>query len=130
MNNIDLSKMPIEELKNLMSQIKSEIDSRNNKPNLVLYTHDCKTAANYHKGKYKHWSKLVKSIDITKTNGYAFQGEFLNIDYEHKVPSGSIVVEVCGSKITAYKISDKPEKLLEAQTNSMSKFIEKIAEML
>ena len=81
--------------------ISDEIKARNSSA-LVLYTHGCKGAASYHLGKYKHWAKLVTSVDTTKTNGYAFAGEFLAVTAEHKVPLGSVIVEVCGKDIDGY----------------------------
>ena len=98
-------------------------------PQLVLYTHCCKDASNYHKRKYKHWAKLVTGIDTTKTNGYAFQGEFLNIDREHKVSVGSIIVAVCDTTIVAYEITENGKvEIGKAKTNSMSGLIEQLAE--
>jgi len=131
-NNETLKNMSIEELKNLNELINSELKSR--KPpeeKLIVYTHDCKNSANHHKTKYKHWVKVIKSVDITKTNGYAFIGDFLNINFEHKLPIGSILVEVCNTDITAYQITASGKaKIDTAKTNSMSGFIEKIAILL
>jgi hypothetical protein len=124
---MNLKNLSIQELKDLSTQIKEEINSRESQK-LVVYTHNCKDSANYHKRKYKHWSKLVKVVDTTKTNGYAFIGDFLNIDYEHKVKVGSIIVEVCSSTIKAYKTNENGFELIaEAGTNSMSEFIDKIS---
>ena len=126
----DLKNMSIEELEALKRQIVEELDSRRPKE-LVLYTHGCKNSANHHLGKYKHWAKVVTSVDATKTNGYAFGGEFLHVRAEHKVPVGSIVVEVCDSTIEAYLMDGKENPLIgKASTRSMSGLIEKLAGML
>lgn len=125
---INLKKLTIEQLNELKAQIVAEIESRQQNKTLVIYTHDCKNSAKYHKGKYKHWTKLVKAVDTTKTNGYAFIGEFLNINYEHKIPANSIVVEVCDKDIIAYRATENGKgKITEAKTNSMSGLIETIA---
>jgi len=95
---------------------------------LIVYTHDCKDASSYHLGKYKHWAKLVTSVDTTKTNGYAFQGKFLDVQSEHLVPVGSVIVEVCGKNITAYQaVEDGFEEIAEARTDAMVGFINKVA---
>lgn len=131
MANVDLKNMSIEDLKNLAVQIQLEIESRKPITELVLYTHDCKDSANYHKNKYKHWSKLIKSVDTSKTNGYAFIGEFLNINYEHKIPVNSIIVEVCDTKIKAYKITASGKELIdESKVTSMSNLIQNVADEL
>jgi hypothetical protein len=125
---LDLKSMSTEELKTLQSQIAAELAARQDKKELVLYTHQCKNSANYHKSKYKHWAKLVTGVDTSKTNGYAFSGEFLNINAEHKVPVGSIVVEVCNTTIEAYLMDGEDNPLIgTANTTSMSKLIEEIA---
>ena len=100
--------------------------------NLVLYAHNCKNSANYHRSKYKHWAKLVTAVDTTKTNGYAFAGDFLRFESEHKVPAGSIIVEVCDKDITAYraKADGGFTTIATAKTNSMSGFVETVAAAL
>lgn len=87
-----------------------------------------KDSTNYHRGKYKHWAKLVTGVDTTKTNGYAFEGEFLNINAEHKIPVGSIIAEVCGAKIKIYELKPNGKALiLEGYTSSMSSIIDSLA---
>ncbi len=44
-------------------------------------------------GNRKGWSKLVTSVDASKTNGYAFEGRFLNDDQEYDVEVGSVIVQ-------------------------------------
>lgn len=127
----NLKNMSIEELENLKTKINEEIGTRKPKTEYVVYSHDCMNSANYHKGKYKHWAKLVTAIDATKANGYAYQGEFLNINVEHKVPAGSLVVEVCNTTIEAYRITENGKELVdEARTNAMSALIDKLANMI
>jgi len=92
---------------------------------LVLYTHGCKNSSNHHLRKYKHWSKHIKGVDVTKTNGYAFQGDFLAVTAEHKLPAGALVVEVCDTTATLYRMApDGKVELFSAGTRSMSKLIE------
>lgn len=43
-------------------------------------------------GRRRGWTKLVTSVDKSKTNGYAFEGEFLN-EGLHEVPIGSTLVQ-------------------------------------
>ncbi len=95
----------------------------------VIYTHDCHNSAKYHKGKYKHWCKLVKSVNTDKVNGYAFDGDFLSLNTENLVPVDSIVVEVCGNDYTAYRIvgdNDKKEVASGTKSNLVT-FIREVA---
>jgi len=130
--NIDLKVMSIEELNLLANSIKLEIESRTktDKPALILYTHNCKGESQSHKNKKKHWAKIVTSVDVSKTNGYAFAGEFLDINREHKVPYGCIVVEVCGYTIYAYKMDSNMYEVASGNTQAMSAFIEKVATLV
>lgn len=129
---MEIKKMSIEELKVLQASIRKELENREDKK--VVYTHDCKDAAKYHLGKYKHWMKLLTGIDTSKTNGYAFQGEFLGVTSEHKLKVGSITVECCGSDITAYKViddseNDNKEEIGSCSKNSMCSLIEKLSKL-
>lgn len=125
-----LENMTLDELIKIRDRVLEEIVSRQTSE-LAVYTHACKNSAEYHKRKYKHWSKLLTAIDVTKTNGYAFKGDWLNISAEHKVPVGSVVVEVCGKDITAYEMTTEGKvKIDESKTNAMSRFIEKVAQLV
>jgi len=125
---MDLKSLSIEELRDLISQAHTELASRSE---LVVYTHDCSGSARYHLGKYKHWAKLVKSVDESKTNGYAWIGDFLSVERENKIPSGSLVAEVCGSAITVYRVtSEGKEKIGSASTSAPSSLIEKVASLI
>ena len=97
----------------------------------VVYEHECKGSARHHLMKYKHWAKLITSVDTNKTNGFAFGGEFLDVNSEHKIDVGSLVVEACGDTITLFRIDeDGKAELAVAQKNKMSGLIEKAAEEL
>ncbi len=97
----------------------------------VVYEHECKGSARHHLTKYKHWAKLITSVDTNKTNGYAFEGEFLDVNAEHKVDVGSLVVEACGDTITLFRIDeDGKAELAVAQKNKMSALIERAAKEL
>ena len=97
----------------------------------VVYEHECKGSARHHLTKYKHWAKLITSVDTNKTNGYAFEGEFLDVNAEHKVDVGSLVVEACGDTITLFRIDeDGKAELALAQKNKMSGLIERAAKEL
>lgn len=103
---LDVKELSLEDLKSLYAEINVEIKSRENLavPVLFCYTHECHDASSHHLSKYKHWAKLVKDVDITKINGYAFIGDFLCVTQEHMIPEGSVIVEVCGTDFRSYKI--------------------------
>lgn len=129
---MNIKELSTEEIRNLIEELKNELKSREEKPRLVVYTHDCQNRARYHLNKYKHWCKLVNSIDLDKANGYAFIGPFLQITSENMVPIGSIIVEVCDSDYTAYRITGDNEKtvIAEASRGSLRGMIIAVAEAL
>ena len=129
MEGINLKKMSNEELNILMMEIRDELKKRTETFN-VLYTHDCKGRANNHMQKYKHWAKLVTEIRPNALNGYAFGGDFLNVNQEHYVPKGSVVVEVCGRRFMAYKVTGDNEKMCitSAEKDCLSGFINRVKE--
>jgi hypothetical protein len=44
-------------------------------------------------GRRSSWWKHVTNVDTSKSNGYAFDGEFLAAETEYDLPVGSIVIE-------------------------------------
>lgn len=124
---MNLKELSLDELKELRASITAEITERE-KDQLVLYTHGCKSSSDYHLRRDKHWAKVIKSVDTAETTGYAFQGDFLQPRREHKLPTGSIIVEVCNTKITGYQLTDTgKQEIASALTSSMSGFIDEIA---
>lgn len=129
----NLTNMTNEELLAGIAALEAELKSRQNvETSDCVYTHDCKESANYHLNKYKHWAKLVKAIDKSKTNGYAFIGDFLKVQNEHRVPKNSIVVEVCDTTLTAYRITGdhEKEKITSASMRSLSGLISKLFDLV
>jgi hypothetical protein len=43
-------------------------------------------------GSRRGWYKLVTSVDTTKSNGYAFEGDFLKSGVELDLPMGSVII--------------------------------------
>jgi len=133
LNISNLSNMATDELLKLKAAIEEELQRRSYQQvdELVVYQHDCHGSAGYHLNKYKHWSKLIKAIDQSKTNGFAFVGDFLPVDRQAKVRAGSVVVEACGDKICAYRITKEGKKLIaEGRTKEMVILIDKVAAAL
>lgn len=127
---MNLKEMNVEKLKELREQITKELENRETK--YGIYEHDCISSAKYHLGKYKHWSKKIDDIDTSKSNGYAFKGEFLDIKQQHKLKINSLVVEFKGCKgniYTLYKITEQgKEKIIEADRTNLFELIEKVKE--
>jgi len=42
--------------------------------------------------RFKKWAKLLSNVDQSKTNGYAFEGEFLRFDRKYELEIGTIVL--------------------------------------
>lgn len=125
----NLEQYSVSELTEMISEIQNAINRKTS--NFTNYAHDCQNSSRYHLAKYKHWAKLISCVDTTKSNGYAFQGEFLDVKSINRVPANSIVVEVCGTKITAYLIKNgAKEKLSEGKTTSMIDVIQAVADKI
>ena len=126
-----LNELSTDDLLKIKAAINEELQRRAAEDEFVIYQHDCFDCASYHLHKYKHWAKVVRAVDTKKTDGYAFIGDFLSVQKQHKVPNGSVVVEVCGSNVKAYRITkEKKEKIAESTTNKLVEFIEKVAAAL
>lgn len=98
---------------------------------LVVYEHNCSNISKYHLGKYKHWAKLITDVDTTKTNGFAFQGEWLSTTNQVKVPENSIIVEYrsCeGKEFHLYKMTKQgKEEIAAAERGKLVDFIDTAA---
>lgn len=130
--DVNVKGLTVDEITTLISQLKAELTARETAPSLVVYTHDCHNASNHHKNKYKHWSKHVKSIDLTKANAYAFVGPFLNVFAENMIITNSIVVEVCDDSYTAYRIigNEQKEEICTARRGSLRGMITSLNDLL
>lgn len=129
---MNLREMTTKELTELLARVRAELDSRTSESEMVAYTHDCFGSARYHLGKYKHWAKKVDAVDITKSNGYAWKGEWLQVNAENMVPVGSLVVEVCGSDMAVYRATGHGEKakIGGCSVKAPSELIRQVAELL
>lgn len=47
-----------------------------------------------HAARGKHWAKMVTRIDPSRTNGYAFVGEWVRMDQAIEVPAGAVILAV------------------------------------
>lgn len=131
MTNEEIKALSTDDLNTLLGQIRLELKSRLPADDFVLYTHSCMGATSSHLSKHRHWAKLVSDVDISKSNGYAFSGVFLSTSSENKIPSGSIVVETCGTDISGYVVDSSGKQLITtAKTYAMSDFINQIAHLL
>lgn len=120
-----LNPLTLEELKEAKDLIEKKIAEKSSITRKVIYTHDCCGGSNYHFNKYKHWCKLIENIDLNKTNGFAFKGEFLNCRSENLVEEGSFIVEICGCELHFYIVTGDNEKtlLVEGSSNKYTSFI-------
>jgi hypothetical protein len=74
-------------------------------------------------GGRKSWFKSIDSVDLTKTNGYAFDGDFLLANTEVELPVGAVVIECVptgsikysGKEGRAYVVDEKEENGLRLE---------------
>jgi len=107
----------------------------NGMKNLVVYEHDCMKSASYHLRKYKHWAKLLTAVDTTKSNGFAFIGEWLSVTSQNQVIEGSLVVEYCGydgnREFKLYRVTQSGKvEIVASSRQTIVEFIRKAAEEL
>ena len=102
MINIDFKTLTNEELKELISEAKAELRSReNNQPKQelprvlrqmymeTLGTDRDSTVTRYNGG----WAKTVRGLDKSKTNGYSILGDFVDIDAPQYWKDGTIILD-------------------------------------
>lgn len=131
-NGINLAALNADQLKALISEAKTLLDQKDPAPlEYCTYSHDCQDRAKYHLSKYKHWAKLINSVDTTKSDGYAFTGDFLPVNRESRILVGAVVVERCHNTVTAYQV-DKGGKhqIDQCDARKMTSLILKVAEVL
>ena len=99
-NEMDLTKLTLDELNTLKLDLNAEIDSRSTEPGIVTVD-IAKTTAS---GRRESWLKHVTSVNPAEKGGYAYDGEFLNPG-ECELTIGAIVIECipCGSVKNGYK---------------------------
>lgn len=107
-------------------------DSLSPPSEVVTYRHDCHKYYKYHRDSPKRYSMLVTSVDPQKTDEQAFCGRRLCFSREHMVPKNSVVVEVCGSAYTAYRITgDYAKKEIDTRfRGSLHRLILAVAEAI
>lgn len=125
-----ISDLDLEELEKLKSAVNIAIKEKRTDTR-TIYTHDCYGSSKHHFNKYNHWAKVIKKIDDTKTNGYAFTGDFIGVEKENVVLVGDYVVEVCSTELKLYKALENEEKelLAEGRYNSFATFIKECKEI-
>lgn len=128
---MNLKEMSIEKLKELQKMIGEELQTRFIKK--VIYVHPCKGSAKHHMRKYKHWSKKLVAIDDTKTNGYAYEGDFLKVDSQNLVSEGDFVIEYsgcgCGFKLVKVVGDEKTEELATGTHGNMIDFLREVKDL-
>lgn len=116
-----------------LEEVKKEIDEIIKSRKIIkkiIYTHDCFNESNYHKRKYKHWAKELTGVDDSKTNGFAFQGDFLKVDAENLVNVGSYVVECCSEHFTLYLVKENEKEFItDGRKKEMVSFIQEVKEI-
>lgn len=107
-------------------------DSLSPPSEVVTYRHDCHKYYKYHRDSPKRYSMLVTSVDPQKTDEQAFCGRRLCFSSEHMIPKNSVVVEVCGSAYTAYRITgDYAKKEIDTRfSGSLHRLILAVAEAI
>lgn len=99
-----------------------------------IFQHRCADNASYHKGKYKHWVKIVTGIDPTKNNGYAFIGKFISTFQEHEISDGTYILEYVGCSSNPYKFckikNNQFEELVEGNYKNFVTFRRECQEVM
>lgn len=107
-------------------------DSLSPPSEVVTYRHDCHKYYKYHRDSPKRYSMLVTSVDPQKTDEQAFCGRRLCFSSEHMIPKNSVVIEVCGSAYTAYRVTgDYAKKEIDTRfRGSLHRLILAVAEAI
>lgn len=128
---MDLTKLTIEELKKLVEDAKKEIANREEEK--IIYITDFKRG----NSGCKRWAKELISVDTTKTDCYAFSGNWLKKEdeVENIVSKGSYVLEYIGRKenqFCLYKALDNNNKelVLQGDINKLISFILEVGKIM
>lgn len=107
-------------------------DSLSDSTELVIYRHDCHKYYKYHRDSPKRYSMLVIDVDPQKTDEQAFCGRRLCFSSEHVINKNSVVIEVCGSAYTAYRVTgDYAKKEIDTRfRGSLHRLILAVAEAI
>ena len=99
MNSINFKTLLDQELRELIASAKAELSSRQNSepqkqiPRTLrdMYYEVLRdsTVTRYNGG----WSKTVKGLDKSKTNGYSILGDFVDIDFPQYWKDGTIILD-------------------------------------
>ncbi len=88
---MDLSKMTTEELKILKDNVSRELKLRKSKETKKVII-DLPTFDDRH----KNWIKAIDKVDQSKSNGYAFVGNFLKTGSTVELPIGTVLLYFYG----------------------------------
>lgn len=129
---IDLKTLTTEELKELNNQINKELNSRNKVIiDKIIYKTDNYDDSNYHVRSGHCWAKIITDIDINKTNGYAFIGDFIKVKEENLVLVDSIIIEHDNGGFICYKATkDGKIELAKGNRRNIISFILKVNDLL
>ena len=124
MNNIiDFKTLTNEELKELISEAKAELRSReNNQPKQelprVLRQMYLETVGDDISRYNGGWAKTVKGLDKSRTNGYSILGDFVDIDAPQYWKDGTIILDcdINGSR----KHPEKTYRLFRYENGKLS----------
>jgi len=127
MNSIELKTLSDQELRDLISEAKAELKSRENSqpkqelPRVLrqMYMETLgedrdSTVTRYNGG----WAKTVTGLDKSRTNGYSILGDFVNIDAPQYWKDGTIILDcdIHGSR----KHPEKTYRLFQYQDGKLS----------
>ena len=127
MNSIELKTLSDQELRELISEAKAELKSRENSqpkqelPRVLrqMYTEtvgdDRRDGISRYNG---GWAKLVKGLDKSRTNGYSILGDFLDIDAPQYWKEGTLILDcdIYGSR----KHPEKTYRLFRYENGKLS----------
>lgn len=89
----------------------------------IIWSGACIGCATYHRGKYKHWAKVITSIDTSKKNGYAFQGTWLDYFSENEVLETAWILEYdCNYKYMFYQAGKGRETAIKGTYSAFVTF--------
>lgn len=129
---IDLKTLTTEELKELNNQINKELNLRNKVIiDKIIYKTENYDDSNYHIRSSHCWAKIITDIDINKTNGYAFIGDFIKVKEENLVLVDSIIIEHDNGGFICYKATKNGKiELAKGNRRNIISFILKVNDLL
>lgn len=125
---INFKRLTGSQLKKIIHKAQTELNNKT--ADKMLYPHDCYSSPSYHLKGYRHWAKKIDSVDMSKTDESALEGEFLNVSTEYELPLNSVIIEARGQNgVIVYILENNGKSFFSRDNKVTAQLIKRIARL-